>query len=331
MTNFLGPKNKEFIWDFLLENNLFEGIDPRFKSSIEADLNKVLAHVASLPTFTNLVDKNKEVLRLISQKLINYKQAQSSQPAQQSPQPPPPVQAGLYNSGALQAERQKQLEQQFKKKQEEMNSVLLGNRPNTTPNLSSEPDKPMGAELDKLLEQSLAMRRQQLNQVLERQDPTQAAKFIGNESVIRNIKIGDDTELKKNHIVNLEPADKKQVSFNSEQNKIIEFHEADDESSNLGTLDSFDTSSFLSKLKKTVPQEQILQPQTQQQTQQQSQQQSQQQTQQQTQEIKELKQELDAVNKKLDLILSQQMKVFEILRHTPRDISSNELASHVIQ
>ena len=319
MTNFLSAKNKEFIWDFLLENRMFDGIDPRFKSGIEADLNKVITLVSSLPTFTNLVDKNREVLRLITAKLTNYKQgqaqpqiqaqsqAQAKTQGQSQAEQQPPL---LYKSEVLQTERQKQMEQQFKTKQEEMNNMLIGKKPSNV-KFTDDPDKPIGGEMDKLIEQALAMRKQQLNQVLEKQDTNQAAKWIGNDSAIRNIKIGDDTELKDHQIVSLplpppvNASDKKQVSFNPEDNRTIEF--AVDEET-----ESFNTSTFLSRLKKTIPQKE----------EQNDNEEHPSQERELNIQIKELKLELNEVNKKLDLILSQQIKIIEMSRPTIDNIEN---------
>lgn len=301
MADFLSNKNKEFIWDFLLENKLFNGIDPKFKSNIESDLNKVISHVSTIQNFTSLVDKNKEVLKLISHKLVNYRKNQlpQTQPLQQ-----PPNQQS-YKSDDLQSERQRQLEQQFKNKQEEMNKILLGKKPDDV-KFKDEIDKPIGGDIDRLIEQTIEMRRQQLNQVLEKQDTTQAAKWIGNEGAIRNLKIGGETELKEAQIVKLdktntnESVDKKQVSFNSDQNRIIEY---DNDSS---SLSNFNTSKFLNKLKKTPSQ----QPQQQNIS-----------TEISESDIKNVKNDvlLDIINKKLDTILSQQREILEKLSKNTAD------------
>jgi hypothetical protein len=282
MSEFNSNKNKEFIWDFLVEQNMFNGVDPKYKSAIQDDLQKIVLHVSSITHLSSLIDKNKEVIKLLTGRLNNYKNVRSENIPK------------LYKSSDIQAERQNNLEKQFKLKQEEMNQLLL-NKPKNI-KFSEDIDRPLGDDMDKLIEQTLAKRKLELNQVLESQDVNQAAKWIGNgnDNVVRNLKIGDNAQLEDTQIIKL---DKKQVTFDPDANKVFTYNNVNSESNNEnrqeksnGTVTS---SAFLSKLKKAYTvNKQEEQP---------------------LQESAKNEVMMDMINKKLDLILSQQREILEKL------------------
>jgi len=284
MSEFNSNKNKEFIWEFLVEQNMFNGVDPKYKSAIQDDLQKIVLHVSSITHLSSLIDKNKEVIKLLTGRLHNYKNVRSENVPK------------LYKSSDIQAERQNNLEKQFKLKQEEMNQLLL-NKPKNI-KFSEDIDRPLGDDMDKLIEQTLAKRKLELNQVLESQDVNQAAKWIGNgnDNVVRNLKIGDNAQLEDTQIIKL---DKKQVTFDPDANKVFTYNnensqnnqttQNNEEKSN-GTITS---STFLSKLKKAYSvNKQEEQP---------------------LQETAKNEVMMDIINKKLDLILSQQREILEKL------------------
>jgi hypothetical protein len=177
-----------------------------------------------------------------------------------------------------------------------MNQLLL-NKPKNI-KFSEDIDRPLGDDMDKLIEQTLAKRKLELNQVLESQDVNQAAKWIGNgnDNVVRNLKIGDNAQLEDTQIIKL---DKKQVTFDPDANKVFTYNnensqnnqttQNNEEKSN-GTITS---STFLSKLKKAYSvNKQEEQP---------------------LQETAKNEVMMDIINKKLDLILSQQREILEKL------------------
>lgn len=284
MSEFNSNKNKEFIWDFLVEQNMFNGLDPKYKSAIQDDLQKIVLHVSSITHLNNLVDKNKEVIKLLTGRLNNYKLINNDNGSK------------LYKSNDLQTERQNNLEKQFKLKQEEMNQALLLNKPKGI-KFSEEIDKPLGDEMDKLIEQTLAKRKSELNQVLVTQDVSQAAKWIGNgnENIVRNLKIGENAPLEDTQIIKL---DKKQVTFDPDANKVFTYNTGNSENgSNRVNVEeksngTVTPSTFLSKLKKAYsvnkPEETI-------------------------QDSAKNEVMLNIINKKLDLILSQQREILEKL------------------
>ena len=164
----------------------------------------------------SLIEKNKEVIKTMVIKLDTFKKQLLNKP------PSVPRQ---YTNDELHKERQSAFERELKRKQTEFDGLAR-----TAPekiDFSDIVDEKIGDKMDMLLAETIASRERQLNQVLQTQTPEQATKWIegnGNENGIENkgqninLKIGNDTYIQDNIIVNLD----KKVSFN-DTNKIQNF------------------------------------------------------------------------------------------------------------
>jgi hypothetical protein len=246
MTDFLTIKNKEFIWGLLSDKQMFDGINPKYKIEIQERFEKTLIGISTQGKIYNLVEKNKEAIRSMVLILDEYKK--SKEP---------------YTTSEIQERRQKHFESELEKKKKEFN--ITSKTPNIEDmNFSDEIDKPLGENMEILLERAMALRAQQLNQVLEKQDTQKATEWIGtsvkssttsqklsssnansnansntNMNVL-NLKIGRETQLTGDTIVSLD----KKVNFNEDRNTIFSYQRENEDENNI------ETNSFFNKFKK---------------------------------------------------------------------------------
>lgn len=240
MTDFLTIKNKEFIWGLLSDKQMFDGINPKYKIEIQERFEKTLIGISTQGKIYNLVEKNKEAIRSMVLILDEYKK--SKEP---------------YTNLEIQERRQKNFQNELEKKKNEFN--VISKKPNPDDiNFSDEMDKPLDENMDILLERAMALRAQQLNQVLEKQDTQKASEWIGtsvkssttsqklsssnsntNTNVV-NLKIGNETQLTGDTIVSLD----KKVNFNEDRNTFFSYQRENEDENNI------ETNSFFNKFKK---------------------------------------------------------------------------------
>ena len=216
MTDFTGNENKGIIWDILVEQKIFENVESKHKYEIKDIFEQTILITEKQGRGLSLIEKNKEVIKTMVIKLDTFKKQLLNKP------PSVPRQ---YTNSELHKERQSAFERELKRKQTEFDGLTR-----TAPekiDFSDIVDEKIGDKMDMLLAETIASRERQLNQVLQTQTPDQATKWIeGNldENGIENkgqninLKIGNDTYIQDNIIVNLD----KKVSFN-DTNKIQNF------------------------------------------------------------------------------------------------------------
>ena len=76
MTDFLTQKNKGIIWSLLSDQQMFDGINPQYKLEIQEKFEKTLTGISTQGRFYNLVEKNKEAIRIMVLMLEDYKKKQ---------------------------------------------------------------------------------------------------------------------------------------------------------------------------------------------------------------------------------------------------------------
>ena len=246
MTDFLTTKNKGIIWSLLSDQQMFDGINPKYKLELQEKFEKTLIGISTQGRFYNLVEKNKEAIRIMVLMLEDYKKKQEP-----------------YTNLEIQERRQKHFESELEKKKNEFN--VISKKPNPDDIIfSDEMDKPLDENMDILLERAMALRAQQLNQVLEKQDTKKATEWIGtsvkssttsqklsssnanpnpnsntNTNVV-NLKIGNETQLTGDTIVSLD----KKVNFNEDRNTFFSYQRENEDENNI------ETNSFFNKFKK---------------------------------------------------------------------------------
>lgn len=227
-SQFISNENKGIIWEILIEQKLFNGIEQKHKYEIKDLFENTILMIENQGKGLSLIEKNKEVIKHMVLKLESFKSV-------------PVISKREYTNEELQKERQKKIDNEFKKKQSEFDGL-------TKPipekiDFSDKLDEKIGDKMDELLAQAIATRELQLNQVIQTHNPETATKWIvgentpniitnnvDNKEQPKNLKIGIETSIQDNQIVNLDiPTQtnqhykKMKVSFNESNNEIHNF------------------------------------------------------------------------------------------------------------
>ena len=221
MSEFVNSSNKGILWDFLNENKKFEGINNKYKINIQGEFDNTIKLIDTERKTYSLIDKNKEFIRVMIEKLNEYRQrSMQEQPA-------------LYTNKDIQQDRKKILEKEYERKKEEFNGIKQ-NTQLPSVNFSEKLDAPLSGDMDNLIMQTIKMREEQLNYAFDKKSITTATEWIANSSNSAsssgsgssatsnniNLKIGTNTKLNSDQIITLDK--KKEVSFNESYNDYID-------------------------------------------------------------------------------------------------------------
>ena len=228
-SQFTSNSNKGIVWKLLCDNRTFAGIPEGKSNLIKEIFDKKISLLAEQinEASDKLVDLNKRVIGEMMITGNNYKQQpQQQQQQQQSSQSIPEI----YNASALSEQRQRKFQDELNKKQNDFDSLTQVKIPET-PEFSDNLDTPIGSEMESMLAKQIAMREEQLNSVLNRQNMEEAKKWLElsnddsttntktqmNNDTIVKLKIGGDVNIDLNSNSSSSNSNsnspKKQVSF----------------------------------------------------------------------------------------------------------------------
>ena len=219
MSEFVNSSNKGILWDFLNENKKFEGINNKYKINIQGEFDNTIKLIDTERKTYSLIDKNKEFIRVMIEKLNEYRQRSMQE------------QSALYTNKDIQQDRKKILEKEYERKKEEFNGIKQ-NAQLPTVNFSEKLDGPLSGDMDSLIMQTIKMREEQLNYAFDKKSITTATEWIANSANSANssgasstsnninLKIGNNTKLNNDQIITLDK--KKEVSFNESYNDYID-------------------------------------------------------------------------------------------------------------
>jgi len=215
--------NKGMVWKLLCDNRSFEGIPSDKSNLIKEIFDKKINLLAEQinESTDNLINLNKKVISDMITTVNKYKPIK--QPLSTSISTSSQSVPEIYNASALSEQRQQKFQYELNKKQtefENLTQVKIPEKPDFSDNL----DTPIGSEMDSMVAKQIAMREEQLNGVLNRQNTEEAKKWLElsntNDSTSDNdtnikLKIGDDINVDLNSSISGSNGNspKKQVSF----------------------------------------------------------------------------------------------------------------------
>jgi hypothetical protein len=170
---FSANENKALLWSVLHGGGKFVGISesqvPAIKEIFEQTIHSMSEHCRRLNQPVNLNAINKEAVVIICNKIEAIKMQQSQQQSQQQiyqrKQQQVPQLETIYRAEDLQKERQNAFQNEFKRKEEEMSSVLKLKKPEEINFTDDVYDKPIGDDMERLLAEALASRERELEQI----------------------------------------------------------------------------------------------------------------------------------------------------------------------
>jgi hypothetical protein len=175
---FSGNENKALLWSVLHGGGKFVGIPDSqvhiIKEIFEQTIHNMSEHCRRLNQPVNLNAINKEAVLIICKKIeaIKIQQSQQQQQPYQNPQQiyqkkqqQVPQLETIYRAEDIQKERQNAFQNEFKRKEEEMSSILKLKKPEEINFTDDVYDKPIGGDMERLLAEALASRERELEQI----------------------------------------------------------------------------------------------------------------------------------------------------------------------
>ena len=267
VSTFSTNENKALLWSVLQGGGKFVGIPESLRHNIqemfESTIREIGEHYRRLNQPVNLNAVNKEAVVIICKKIDAVKEQRQPQEQRQPPQQPQqqiyqkkqqqvPQLETVYTAQELQKERQNAFQNEFKKKEEEMSSILRLKKPEEINFTDDVYDKPIGNDMERLLAEALASREKELEQIKNVAFPPPPSSSSLSDSYKPSTSTATVTSTVTSTVKGGENAGiEKRVSFGRELHVIENRHQYEDEDEhNNGTNDDGDISFIFNKLKK---------------------------------------------------------------------------------
>ena len=214
MNSFNTNENKNLLWELLNNHNLFKDIDNQHYQEVQKLFEEEIVFISNNNKSLDLVEQNKKFLSSIITKLNKYKT---------------PV-IFTHTAAELQLKKQKELDNSYNKKQNEFNELINSHIPSQSINFSDEIDKPFEDDIDKIINETIASRDLQIENIIQTQSNSidHANSWIANNNpnAARNITIGEtlNKQIIDSNISNINDTNKmplffeKSVKFNLDNN-----------------------------------------------------------------------------------------------------------------
>lgn len=182
ISSFITNENKALLWSVLHGSGKFTGIPDKHlhnvKEMFEITIREMSEHYRRLNQPIDLNNMNKEAVVVICNKIMQLQQQlqpqlqhnfsnqnHHTQQNYQKKQQQIPQLETIYKAEDLQKERQNIFQNEFKKKEEEMSSILKLKKPEEINFTDDVYDKPIGDDMERLLAEALASRERELEQI----------------------------------------------------------------------------------------------------------------------------------------------------------------------
>tara|TARA_Y100000992_G_scaffold75127_1_gene47399 strand:+ start:278 stop:949 length:672 start_codon:yes stop_codon:yes gene_type:complete len=189
-SQFTNNKNKELLWNLLLNNGAFNNLTEQQLPIIQNDFQNLILSLYNENSNLNLIEQNKLFVQQMVQKINSQKQQMKIyEPVKE-----------IYTSQDIRNKKLDEFNSNVEKAQNEFNSVITLKTPEEINfSDSKDLDKPI-SNMDELIEKTIAERNLDVN----------------------NINIKGDSKDNVEKWLNLQEEKPKQVSFNETNNQVIE-------------------------------------------------------------------------------------------------------------
>ena len=190
---FISNNNKGLIWGLLQESNIFDGIENENFARIQTLFEDTISNVHRSNTNLSLLEKNKLTMNTLIKKINDEKS-----------KPKKSIQM-VYRAEDIQNKREQEFNVKLKEQQDNLNKMINPTKPKAMSfsDETSNEDKPIGDDMDRLIAERLATRERELE--------------------IPQITKETEQWLNNNREVKLK-IENKSVSFN--ENKSVSFNES---------------------------------------------------------------------------------------------------------
>ena len=213
---FTSQENKGFLWNLLYRNGTFDKFDGDMVGSVKTMFEATIDQVSKSPSHgrSNITEQNKEVLMQVTAKCKTLADGgRSSMPV---------------TAADAQQIRQQAFDKSLASRQQDFDTSINASKPKAI-DFSDKEDQPIGSEMESLIADAIARRKNDLNVVLQKQDTDAGSQWINKDndgtapSPEKHIRIGEDMGVLKESSVE-EIGAQKRVTFSDNTD---EDHETD--------------------------------------------------------------------------------------------------------
>ena len=177
-SNFSSRENKGLLWKLMYENGIFQDIPSELITNVKSILDNEVANIEN--TSGTVLEKNKLVMKGVVNKLIPLR---SNGPNLSNIRP--------VTADELSKQRQYTLGKDLELRQKEFEELLSIKQPESIDFSILNADKPIGAEMNKIIEDTKSRRARDLEQVI-------AQKWISSESATKKWLTSESATENKN-------------------------------------------------------------------------------------------------------------------------------------
>ena len=149
---FISNNNKGLIWGLLQESNVFDGIENENFARIQTIFEDTISNVHRSNTNLSLLEKNKLAMNTLIKKISDEKS-----------KPKKSIQM-VYRAEDIQNKREQEFNVKLKEQQDNLNKMINPAKPKAMSfsDETSNEDKPIGDDMDRLIAERLATREREL-------------------------------------------------------------------------------------------------------------------------------------------------------------------------
>ena len=149
---FISNNNKGLIWSLLQESNIFDGIENENFARIQTIFEDTISNVHRSNTNLSLLEKNKLTMNTLIKKINDEKS-----------KPKKSIQM-VYRAEDIQNKREQEFNVKLKEQQDNLNKMINPTKPTAMSfnDETSNEDKPIGDDMDRLIAERLATREREL-------------------------------------------------------------------------------------------------------------------------------------------------------------------------
>jgi len=182
-SEFTTNKNKELLWNLLLNNGAFGNLNEQQLPLVQGDFENLIVSLYSDNSKLNLIEQNKMFFHQMVQKINSRRQQfKTYEPVRE-----------IYTSQDIRGKKLDEFNNSVQKAQEEFNSVVTLKTPEEINfSDSKELDKPIG-NMDELIEKTIAERNLDVKKISsEKSSIEQAQKWLNMQEEPKKVTIQED-------------------------------------------------------------------------------------------------------------------------------------------
>ena len=232
--DFLGNENKFLLWSVLQESDVFQNIPNNRFDDIRATFDKVLNNYnqnSDSSIKQDMVSMNKEVIPILLNKInaISTSQVSMSNSASQKKL------EVVYRAEDMRVEdihkkRAEEFNNKIQEQQTNMNELLQPKKPKEVSFADTNEDKPLGGDMDRLIQDMLTSRERELETIAASQsDINDAKKWIGTSETTEKEKLVIEKHVIEKHVIEKPVIEKPIIDYENITSSIIMPHNNDND------------------------------------------------------------------------------------------------------